>query len=304
MESYLNIKPNVSLNCLIDKQTDSITRLNSSEKPKKNLSASEKKEIEKAARGFESIFVNMMYKQMKQSMIDKDKDSEEDSGMSFGDETLGDYTQLLFADQISKTGKGIGFAEKIYEHMTGGEKLQPIVSFTQEKANEVIIPKVELPKPPIPPVPIIKDSATANPVSGNFMDRVTGRLSNFDAIIKEASSKYNVQENLIKAVITAESAAKPNVVSSAGAKGLMQLMDGTAKDLGVKNSFNPRDNILGGIKYLKQMLNKFDNNVDYALAAYNAGPGSVDKHNGIPPFAETKNFVSRVKKYNELFQNY
>ncbi|MDP2363007.1 MAG: transglycosylase SLT domain-containing protein [Ignavibacteria bacterium] len=302
MESYLNIKPNVSLNSLIDKQTDNITRLNSSEKPKKNLSTEEKKEIEKAARGFESIFLNMMYKQMKQSMIDKYKD--EEGGMTFGDETLGDYTQLLFADQISKTGTGIGFAEKIYEHLTGGDKLKPIVSFSQEKSKEHISPEVELPKRPVAPIPILKREASSDIVNGTFIDRVNSRLSNFDAIIKEASSKYNVHENLIKAVITAESAAKPNVVSSAGAKGLMQLMDGTAKDLGVRNSFDPRDNIFGGTKYLKQMLNKFDNNLDFALAAYNAGPSSIDKYNGIPPYAETKNYVSKVKKYSELFQNF
>lgn len=121
--------------------------------------------------------------------------------------------------------------------------------------------------------------------------------SNFDHLIQDAARRHGVDEDLVRAVIKVESNFNPDAVSYAGAKGLMQLMDATAADLGVSNSFDVAQNIEGGVSYLAQQLRRFNGDTRLALAAYNAGPGSVQRYQGVPPFEETQRYIQRVFTY-------
>lgn len=115
-------------------------------------------------------------------------------------------------------------------------------------------------------------------------------------LVTKACEKHNVDPKLIMAVIQQESGFNQNAISKSGAQGLMQLMPATAKSLGVTNAFNPEQNIDGGVKYLKGLLDRFHGNKILALAAYNAGPNAVKKYNGVPPYEETQNYVRNILK--------
>lgn len=131
--------------------------------------------------------------------------------------------------------------------------------------------------------------------------RGEGETYQLESLITHFAKKFKLDRSLLKAVIKVESDFNPLVVSVKGAQGLMQLMPETAREIGVKNPFDPSDSIYGGSFYLRKMLDSFDLNLDYALAAYNAGPGAVRRHGGIPPFEETQNYVKRVKHYFDFY---
>ncbi|MGQ4583769.1 transglycosylase SLT domain-containing protein [Lysobacter sp. F60174L2] len=120
--------------------------------------------------------------------------------------------------------------------------------------------------------------------------------------IAAAAAKYGVEEAIVRAIIHAESAFNPNALSRVGAQGLMQLMPATARRFGVSNAFDAGQNIQGGVEYLAWLLKRFDGNLTYAAAGYNAGEGNVDKYNGVPPFSETQRYVQRVGVLAERYR--
>lgn len=124
----------------------------------------------------------------------------------------------------------------------------------------------------------------------------------YDYIITKASKRYEVSFSLLKALIKIESDFNPKAVSSAGAMGLMQIMPDNIKALKIVNPFDPLENILGGTRYLKQLIDRFDGKLPLALAAYNAGPKIVERYQRIPPFKETEDYVEKVMKYYSVFK--
>lgn len=138
-----------------------------------------------------------------------------------------------------------------------------------------------------------KKNATTTAGFSSFL----GETKSLDDIFDRAAKKYNLPVNLLKAVGKTESDFNEKAVSRCGAQGIMQLMPKTAEYLGVTDSFDAEQNIMGGAKYLAELYDKYDGNISYTLAAYNAGPNNVKKYGGIPPFEETQNYVKKVTNY-------
>ena len=137
-------------------------------------------------------------------------------------------------------------------------------------------------------------------ITGSRKDVSSGNgkyLLLYDKIILKISKRHNVDPDLVKAVIMAESLVDTNAVSKKGAKGLMQIMPKTARWLGVKDSAHPEQNIEAGTRYLKCLIDEYDGNLKLALAAYNAGPGTVKRYKGIPPYKETRSYIKKVLAY-------
>jgi len=132
--------------------------------------------------------------------------------------------------------------------------------------------------------------------------RISLNTSAYATEIRTASQQYGVEEAIVRAIIHAESAYRANAVSRAGARGLMQLIPATAKRFGVADSFDPGQNIAGGVQYLAFLLKRYNSNLTLAAAAYNAGEGAVDRNGGVPPYAETQRYVQRVGQLADRYR--
>ena len=300
--------------------TGNIPKLAAAPKSTPPLDAKGKARLQKAVKDFEAIFMGMMMKSM-QSTVPKD----DASGESFG----GDAMESLFDAEVAKRMAGrsnLGLAEMLYKSITkeslpghepppaaaGSVKSLPLWDgpAVMPKGAPTATPKLSTsmvsamastmaPKatPQAPPPPLPSGAWTTAPSVST-----RERIASFESIIQEASQKHGVDTTMLKAVIAAESGGKRNAVSPKEAKGLMQLTDSTAADMGVRNVWNPSENIHGGAKYLQSLIQRFPGDTLSVLASYNAGPGRVEKHGGVPPIPETQAYVRRVINYMKYFE--
>ncbi len=256
--------------------SQSIASANSTSFPPFVQSAAEKK-IWEASKRFESMFLSQMFKAMRRTIHHS-----EISKPSKGREIFTEFLDNEYARQ-NTTHSETSLAADLYRQL-------------MEKENQ--------------DMPLLRKTLNGTPASAAAKNYHLANLffapkmdKGFDAIITEASKKFGVSTSLIKSVIQQESGFKPTAISKAGAKGLMQLMDGTAKAMGVKNVYDPRENILGGTRYLKYLSGLFGADERKVLAAYNAGPGAVRRYGGIPPFKETQTYVKNVLNMKRQLDN-
>lgn len=246
--------------------------------------------IRQVAQEFESMFNSMMLRAMRKTVGENPLFPQ-----SFGEKV---YTEMLddkYASLMSSTSSS-GLASLIMKELgqnedLSGDDLQGLLGNNSSQMSSWMIDNRFIP-------------SSGSMTTGSSYDSskpLVERVKKWDSYIEKASELYGVDKNLISAVIAAESGGNQYAISHAGAKGLMQLMDSTAKDMGVSQSFSPWANIRGGVGYLRMMLDRQNGNEELALASYNAGPSAVDKYNGIPPYAETQNYVKTVLRLKDTF---
>lgn len=253
----------------------------------------------KAALDFQSMFLGQMYKAMRKSTMGEEL-TEKSSGREIFTEMLDqEYARMdsknpavagLAGLQKAGAGTSNSLAAQIYRSLlrqdgqADGMEAAPAISFSAAfaAARGGLAGRRQASG---------SDGAAKTPGAFNAPALPGSAL---DPLVEMASRTYGVAKNLIKSVIGQESGSRHLAVSPAGAKGLMQLMDSTAADLGVRNVFNPRENVMAGTLYLKRMLDRFGGDEKLALAAYNAGPGAVERFGGVPPYAETSAYVEKV----------
>ncbi|MEE9554275.1 MAG: transglycosylase SLT domain-containing protein [candidate division Zixibacteria bacterium] len=242
--------------------------------------------LKKACKDFESIFISYMLKTMHKTT--------EDSGL-FGKGLGGDIYQEIFDEKLAETmaeSNQLKIGEIMFDRysaLVDGSKPE-----TKSLKTDLKTELLNIRAKPDATSTIMQMSRPPESTGPKLVAADDKPLKDFDSIITRAAEKFGLKPGLIRAVIEHESAGNPSAVSPKGAKGLMQLMDSTAAMLGVANPFDPVANIMGGAKYLSMLLKKFGGDMAKTIASYNAGPGTVEKYNGVPPYPETQNYVRKV----------
>ena len=252
-----------------------------------NLDRSElrKAKLKEASENFEAIFLNLMLKSM--IKISSDENNSIFGGDNFGEDVLDGIFYLELSRHIAKSGK-FGIAELVYKQL---EQKDLKVANEPKKVEVKYATNTRRPQ-----------NIEKRKFLTMYGESLIDRIKRFDDLIKKASAEFNVPEELVKAIIAVESSGNVFAVSSKGAKGLMQLIDSTAEFVGVKNVWHPAENIYGGVKYLRYLLDRFNGDIKLALAGYNAGPENVERYGGVPPFPETIEYIGKVMRYLKLFE--
>ncbi len=245
--------------------------------------------LKKACREFEAIFISYILKSMRKATQKSDL-----FGGGFGSDIYQQIFDEKLAGTMSESGQ-LKIGDLLYNRYARllGNHHEPIRESDTRivRAPEVPIEQKGDATGNFIPVPERPDGKQENHTLVSSIDRL---ISRFDNTINEAAEKFGLKPGLIRALIRQESAGDPEAISGKGAKGLMQLMDSTAAMLGVTDPFNPVQNIMGGARYLSQLLKRFSGDLVKAVASYNAGPGAVEKYNGIPPYPETRKYVRNI----------
>lgn len=279
-----------------------------------------RQKLQRATKEFEGLLVGYMLKSMCASTT-----THELFGESYGGDVLESMFDGEMAQHISRNSS-FGLAEMLYRKMTGeempaahGRTKAPVLPSTAHatKSDASDTPSTAAPSSGPPPqkttssvapaVVLSREDVQSSPsalrdTSRAVSDTLRRRLDQVAPIIQEAADTHGVDANLLKAVIATESHGDTLARSPKNAKGLMQLVDSTASAMGVKNVWDARDNVMGGAKYLSQLMAQFNGDQEKAVASYNAGPGAVTKHGGIPPFKETRDYVQKVMHYMRAFE--
>jgi soluble lytic murein transglycosylase-like protein len=222
------------------------------------------------------MFVLQLLKSMRTACLKADSKS------GLGQETFLSVADMALADYIGKQER-LGIAKMLYKYFHNG----------QSGDGRVIVKKAE----PLFQRPLQQPQTETREINDAPKLDLTISKDIVLETVEKAAQQYDLSPTLLKAMIKAESAGNSEAVSAKGAKGLMQLMDSTAQEMGVTDQFDPEQNIMGGAKYLRRLLDMFKGDLRLALAAYNAGPGNVLRFGGIPPFRETQDYVQRVIKF-------
>jgi soluble lytic murein transglycosylase-like protein len=245
----------------------------------------------KAALDFESMFLGQLMKGMRQS-IGKDESGEVSKERQM-------FTEMLDQQYASLSSRSTAHLNDNAPEQAKSGNLKSLAAQIYRSMIQKDVSSSDIPFSPLPTLPYAPTRKPEGNAAGLGSIQLNPKA--LQVLAESAGKKHGLPAELIRSVIQTESAGHVDAVSSAGAKGLMQIMDTTAADLGLKNSFDPEANVDAGVRYLKSLVKRFGGDLEKALAGYNAGPGAVEKHGGIPPFPETQNYVKQVLRKMKQF---